>query len=114
MKARMVNALDSRLAFRLVQFFAALALVLSVYVGVQQVRLTQCLAAYNEASNKASAARTLAAEQDRAAQDELFRQIAEQPRNGIDALREYNDQRAQADEQRRRNPLPAPPSQRCG
>ncbi|MEV4767811.1 hypothetical protein [Micromonospora humida] len=110
----MVRALNSSAADIAVKVIAVLALALSVFIGVQQVRLTQCLAEYNEASNRSSAARTAAAEQDRAAQDELFRSIAEEPRSGIEALRAYNEQRAQADERRRLNPLPAPPSQRCG
>lgn len=109
-----VRALNSTAADMAVKVIAVVALVLSVYIGVQQVQLTQCLAEYNEASNRATAARTEAAAQDRAAQDELFRNIAEQPRTGIEALRRYNEQRDQANETRRRNPLPAPPSQRCG
>jgi len=108
-----VRALDSRPAFRLVQLFAVAALMLSVFIGVQQAQLTKCLAEYNEASNRSQAARYAAAEQDRQAQDELFRSIAEQPRAGIAALREYNASRDEANATRRANPLPAPPSQRC-
>ncbi|MEU7609562.1 hypothetical protein [Micromonospora sp. NPDC049204] len=111
--ARVVRALDSPAVNMIVKVIAVLALALSVFVGVQQVQLTSCLAEYNEANNRSQAARYAAAEQDRQAQDELFRSIAEDPRSGIEALRQYNLSRDQADEQRRANPLPAPPSQRC-
>ncbi len=72
----------------------------------------QCVADYNDASNRSQAARCTAAEHDRQAQDELFRSIAGDPRSGIEALGRYNEQRGQADEQRRQNLLPAPPAQR--
>ncbi|MGC4769191.1 hypothetical protein ACLQ25_09450 [Micromonospora sp. DT44] len=110
----MVRALNSSAADMAVKVVAVVALTLSVYIGVQQRQLTQCLADYNEANNRSQAARYAAAEQDRRAQDVLFRSIAEQPRLGIDALRQYNESRDQADAARRANPLPAPPSQRCG
>lgn len=113
MAARVVRALDSRTATRVVQIIAVLALALSAWVGVQQWQFTQCVADYNNASNSATAARTIAADQDRQAQDEMFRAIAADPRTGLDQIRQYNDLRARADEARRQNPQPAPPSQRC-
>ncbi|QKW15393.1 hypothetical protein [Verrucosispora sp. NA02020] len=111
---RVVRALNSALADLAVKVIAVAALLLSVYVGVQHVQLTRCLAEYNDANNRVQVARYAAAEQDRAAQDELFRAIAEEPRRGVEALREYNERRAESDRKRRANPLPAPPSQRCG
>jgi len=108
------RALTSTTADMAVKIVAVVALTLSVYIGVQQRQLTQCLAEYNEASNRSQAARYAAAEQDRQAQDVLFRSIGEQPRAGIEALRQYNESREKANETRRANPLPAPPSQRCG
>ncbi|WP_328382905.1 hypothetical protein OHQ88_10495 [Micromonospora zamorensis] len=111
--ARVVRALNSAAANMTVKLVAFLALGLSVYVNVQQVQLTSCLADYNEASNRSQAARYEAAEQDRQAQDRLFRSIAEDPRSGIEALRQYNLSRDEANATRQANPLPAPPSQRC-
>ncbi len=112
--SRAARGLSSPAAELAVKLIAVLALMLSVFVGVQQVRFTRCLAEYNEANNRSQAARYAAAEQDRRAQDVLFRSIGEQPRAGIDALRTYNESREQADAARLANPLPAPPSQRCG
>ncbi|MET8278294.1 hypothetical protein [Micromonospora sp. NPDC005174] len=109
-----VRALNSSAADTAVKVIAVVALTLSVYIGVQQRQFTQCLAEYNDANNRSQAARYAAAEQDRRAQDILFRSIAEQPRSGIDALRQYNESREQANATRQANPLPAPPSQRCG
>lgn len=108
-----MRALNSATADMAVKVVAVVALTLSVYIGVQQRQFTQCLAEYNEANNRSQAARYAAAEQDRQAQDILFRSIAEQPRGGIDALREYNGSRDKANATRKANPLPAPPSQSC-
>ncbi len=107
------RALSGPAANMAVKVIAVAALLLSLFVGVQHTQLTRCVAEYNEANNRVQAARYAAAEQDRQAQDRLFETIAEQPRSGIDALREYNVSRDQADAARRANPLPAPPSQRC-
>jgi hypothetical protein len=109
----LTRVLDSRTADRTVRIIAVLALLLSVWVGVRQWRFTQCVADYNDASNSATAARTIAADQDRQAQDQMFRAIAADPTTGLDQIRQYNDLRARADEARRQNPQPAPPSQRC-
>lgn len=107
------RALDSRAADRTVRVIAVLALALSVWVGVRQWQFTACVADYNDKANAATAARTIAAEQDRQAQDAMFRAIAADPKTGLDQIRLYNDLRARADEGRRQNPQPAPPSQRC-
>jgi hypothetical protein len=106
--------LDSRQAARVVQVIAGLALLLSVWFGVQQYRLTACQATYAEASNASQRARAQAAEVDRAAQDALFVTVAEEPRNAIAAIRAYNAQRAEADRQRAASPIPPPPSTNCG
>lgn len=116
--------LDSRQAFRMVQIVALVALVLSVYVGVKQYRLASCLASYNDRSAKATAARTVAAERDRNAQDAMWQAFADagDPQKvppaqasayAKAAFEKFLKDRAQANEQRAKNPLPAPPSQVC-
>ncbi len=110
---KVATALDSRPADLLVKAIAIAALMLSIYIGIEQRQLTGCLAEYNEANNQVTAARYGAAEQDRAAQDAMFVAVAEDPRSALNAIRTYTEQRREADEQRRLNPLPAPPSQRC-
>lgn len=114
LRRAMVAALDSRRAFRLVQLMAAAALLLSVWVGWQQYRMTKCQARYNEASATSTRARAAAAEADRQALDSLMLAVAEQPRGAIQAVREYNAVRRVTDQQRAANPLPPPPSQTCG
>jgi hypothetical protein len=114
MASRAVSWLDSRQAARVVQGVALLALVLSVYFGVQQFHLTQCQARYAEASNASQRARASAADVDRRAQDALFKAVADSPRSAITAIRAYNDSRAEADRQRAANPVPPPPSTNCG
>jgi hypothetical protein len=114
MAARAVSWLDSRQAARVVQGIALLALLLSVFFGVQQYHLTQCQARYAEVSNASQRARSEAADVDRKAQDALFRAVADNPRTAIGAIRAYNDSRSQADRQRAANPVPPPPSTNCG
>ncbi|MFY1686508.1 hypothetical protein [Plantactinospora sp. WMMB782] len=113
MSRKIVGALDSRTATRAVQLVAVVALLLSIYIGIEQRQLTACLAEYNEANNRVTAARYQAAEQDRQAQDAMFRAVADDPRSALGQIRQYTELRAQSDEQRRQNPLPSPPSQRC-
>ncbi|HEX8628386.1 MAG TPA: hypothetical protein VF755_09480 [Catenuloplanes sp.] len=66
---QVVTWLDSRMATRVVQATAVVALFLSMWVGVQQYQLTGCLAAYTERSNIAQAARSESAAEDRKLND---------------------------------------------
>lgn len=109
-----VHWLDSRMASRTVWLVAVVTLGLCLVLGFKQYNLTQCQAAYAEASNTSQRARAAAAETDRQAQDTLFQQIADQPRDSIKALREYNQSRADANAQRAKNPIPPAPSTNCG
>jgi hypothetical protein len=111
---RVLAWLDSRAASRVAQAVAAIALVLSVGVGVREYALTQCQARYAESSNTSQRARAQAADLDRRAQDQLFQAIADHPDQAIDSLRAYNVSRAEADAQRARNPVPPAPSTSCG
>lgn len=106
--------LDSRTAIRIVQVMAAIALIVSVGIAVQQYRLTGCVARYNERSNESQRARAEAADSDRKALDDMLQVVADDPRQAIVAIRHYNDVRARADAQRANNPIPAPPSETCG
>lgn len=116
--------LDSRAAFRAVQVVAALALLLSIFVGVKQYRLASCLASYNDRSAKATGARAEAAERDRAAQDALWQAIADTtdpnkvpPGHANAHIKQafitFLAAREEANRQRRENPAPAPPSEVC-
>jgi hypothetical protein len=92
---------------------AVVALILSIVVGVKQYQLSNCLARYSDQQAAAQNARIVAADEDRAAQDTLFRAIAADPRHAINAVTVYNKARDSADEQRRQHPYPAPPSETC-
>lgn len=103
-------------AFRVI---AVVSLLLGFGVGIRQYELTECLAEYNEASNKATAARAEAAGSDRKALDDMVKAIADAYDSGDrtatrKALNDYLVSRARGDGQRQGNPLPAPPSQTCG
>jgi hypothetical protein len=110
---RVKQLLESSMATGLSITVAALALALSIGVGVKQYELANCLAKYNNEAALAQQARIVAADEDRAAQDALFRAIAADPRHAIAAVAVYNKARDSADEQRRQHPYPAPPSETC-
>lgn len=119
MSERVVGWLDSAAVTRVLKVIAILSLLASLFVGVRQYELTACLAAYNDANNKATAARSDAAASDRAALDSMVKAIADAYDSGDrtatrKALNEYLVARARGDGQRQGNPLPAPPSQTCG
>lgn len=109
-----VRWLDSRQAARTVWVVAVLTLAFCGVLAWKQYSLTGCQAKYAEASNASQRARAEAAELDRQAQDRLFQQIAADPSKGIEVLREYNEARAVANDQRAKNPVPPPPSTNCG
>lgn len=114
--------LESPITYRVFQLIAVISLLVGLAVGVNQYQLTSCLADYNEASNKATAARTDAAAADRKALDDMVQAIvdaralpSEEAQQAVQkALTGYLVARASADGQRKGSPLPAPPSQTCG
>lgn len=118
MTARAVRWLDSAAVTRSVQLIAIASLVLASVVGVRQYALASCLAEYADAHARANTARIEAAEQERAADSKLWAEIAEGMRtaDGPRVRRAVEDRdaaRVEGDRQRRENPPPAPPSQRC-
>lgn len=113
-ESAVVRWLDGPLANIIWKGMALIALVLSVAIGVRQFQMTQCQARYNEASNVSQRARSEAAEQDRQAQDAMFKAIAKDPKSTIVLLNGYLEDRAAANAQRAQNPVPPPPSETCG
>lgn len=94
---------------------SVIALVFSAVTGVQARDHAKCQQRINEQLVVASNARASAAAQDRDAIDRLIADVSEakSPGDSRIALQRYRDTRAAADAERERNPLPAPPSQRC-
>ncbi len=111
--ARLGDALDSPGFVRASRLVGLLALCVSFWLVVSQDRQAQCLADFAEASASSSKARALAAEQDRQAQDEVFRAVARDPRSAITAINEYVARRDATDALRAANPVPEPPSVAC-
>lgn len=107
------NALNSRITETVIRILVLVSFFGMIYVGGREYILARCLATYDNAVAKVNAQRIVAADQDRAAQDALFRSIAQDPRQGVSALQLYNEQRAEANRTRRANSPPLPPSQRC-
>lgn len=114
--------LDNPTMDRVFKVIAVLSLLASLFVGVQQYRLTACLADYNEASNANQQVRAAAAAEEREAQDawaKALAQAVEQPPAQarpavIAAFRTYAEARARIEGKREVMPIPAPPSQTCG
>lgn len=118
---RTLTWLDSRALTRAIQIVAVASLVLSLFVGVRQYTLANCLATY---SDRASAATTQRADANAAtttAIDKFLRtlvnaqnlpQAQRQPAAEM-AIQDYLTSRSAADEQRKLNPIPAPPSETC-
>lgn len=106
---------------RLIQIAVLVSLVVGVTAAVQHRALANCLAAYNDRSAKAAAARNLSAEADRVALDNLFFAIDDAQRlppdvakaRLQDAFNAYVASRRTSDKNRRENPLPSPPAEVC-
>ncbi|XVU25820.1 hypothetical protein ACQPZJ_01810 [Actinoplanes sp. CA-054009] len=109
-----VRWLSSRLADAVTKMVAAIALVISLVVGVQLYQLNTCQVRYNEASNASTRERAEAYAADRQAIDDVIAAIAADPQEGLAAVRAYDARRAQADRQRDAAPVPPPPSETCG
>lgn len=107
------NILSSRAVEATIRVLVVISFFGMIYVGGREYVLSRCLASYDNAVAKVNAQRASAADQDRAAEDNLFRSIANDPRAGVSALQAYNQQRAEANKTRASNSPPSPPSQRC-
>lgn len=118
---RAVSVLDAPGTTRAMKVVAVVSLVLSLFVGVRQYELTDCLARYAEASNRSTAARADVAESDRQATREIFTAFASaasatpaEAKLKIQvALARWQAQQEASDLRRQQNPLPGPPSAAC-
>lgn len=119
---RAKNWLDSPTMDRVFKVIALASLLAALFVGVRQYELTNCLAAYNEASNANQQLRGQAAAEERsaldawiAAVDDARRQPAAGARDALDrAFDSYREARARIEGKRSVAPIPGPPSQTCG
>lgn len=93
-----------------------IALGFSTVTGIQSRDFAKCQAQVYEQLVAAQNARAAAGAQDRNAIDRLIQDVSEAktPTDSRTALQRYRDTRAAADAERQRNPLPEPPSKRCG
>lgn len=113
---RLNRAARSR-ALGVTLILAALATVfLSATTAMHQRRNAACQARYNAAFAEALTERTRATDRDRAALDRMVIAVATAKERGTvrAALDNYVTDRAAADAERRRHPLPEPPRGRCG
>lgn len=108
--------LSQRVTGGIVLFASLLALGFATVTGIQSREFARCQAQIYEQLVTAQNARASAAAQDRAAMDQLVQDVsnAKSPADSRAALQRYRDTRATTDAERTRNPLPEPPSKRCG
>ena len=113
--------LDSRAMTRTMQAIAAVSLGVALLVGVKQVQYSHCLAQYNDRASAVATQRSEALKSTTDAVDKFIQAIAHSgsvpASQRVDAIRgafeNYLKTRAAADEQRKLNPLPDPPSETC-
>lgn len=118
---RTLTWLDSRALTRAIQIVAVASLVLSLFVGVRQYTLANCLASYSDRASAATTQRADANASTTTAIDKMIRTIANagqlpaaQQQHAVQmAFQDYLTSRGAADEQRKLNPIPAPPSETC-
>lgn len=114
-------AFDSEMANRIFKIVAVLSLIAAGFIGIKQAELTSCLADWNDVNNRIQSGRSVAADSDRQALDDMVGAIANSRdlpaasvKANIDqALLTYLKRRAFNDGQRAGNPLPGPPSAIC-
>lgn len=127
---RVQKFLDGRLVYRLVVVGVVLALGWSLVLSYQQRRLTEeqrrlteCVAAYNDAANANQRLRADAATEERKLQADLFaaqNQALHVPDTAARlallqrAFAEYEKGSAYSEGKRAGSPIPPPPSQSCG
>lgn len=116
-----VTVLDRRSTTRILQIVAIISLIASLFVGVKQYQLASCLASYNDRASTATTQRAEANASTTAAIDKMIRTVANagqlpatQQQHAVQmAFQDYLTSRGAADEQRKLNPLPPPPSETC-
>ncbi len=141
--ARLDTALSSRPARLASTFVAVVALALAGYVGTEQWKSNRCVADYADASARSTAARAQAAAEDRKADDadraatdgervaflallesiqtgdkaaetKAFINLAAAYKSGDVSRAATQKTRAANEQQRAKNPVPPPPSLKCG
>jgi hypothetical protein len=113
---RLRRWLGSTAADSLVRVLMIAILIGGIALAVKVERQSDCLTQYVEKSARGTEQRSKAAEEDRKAVDKVFDSFAN-AKSGADArtaLAEYLATRKAADEKRRLNPAPPPPSELCG
>lgn len=108
--------LSSRISDNLVRVLVVASLVFTGVSVYRQSHQNQCFRDYIEDQASISAARNMAAEEDRAALRKLAQEIvlAKQPGDSRNALNEFLASGDEADRSREAHPLLPPPSHRCG
>ena len=138
MTRSMIRMLDAAATTRLMTVVAILSLLASLFVGLRQYQLADCLADYTTANNERTRIITDVGADERTAErrrddalDRLFLDPSLQTPNDkrtaedrqrvlhlfaayLDAAKTVQDERVKADAARRAHPVPPPPSATCG
>jgi hypothetical protein len=138
MTGKVVQVLDAPTTTRVFKVVAIVSLLLSLFVGLRQYQLADCLAQYNNDLNARTRILTETSTRERTAErrrddalDKVFLDPSLQipaaertPEDGarvrrlfaeyLNAARDLAAQRSASDADRRANPVPPPPSLVCG
>lgn len=92
---------------------SAVAIWQSYATTSRQADFVECQAEVNAALIASLERSRETAAQERAATDDLYRSVGEEPEEFREAITEFFTQRRAADARRAQNPLPEPPTRRC-
>lgn len=101
-------------AFTVVEIIMLVTVIAVIYVGYRQQQVTDCVRAYGDRQAAVNKQRAEAQAADVAALDELIRKSLEGGPAYRTAAEQYLATRAETTKKRQENPLPGPPSDRCG
>lgn len=121
MTGHIVRWLDQAATTRAMTFVAIGSLLASLWVGIRQYDLANCLADYNERTSISTSARSQVAADDRESTREIFdafvRAMSQPPEDARltvrEALARWKARTEAAERERAQNPIPPPPSLAC-
>ena len=121
MSPQIVRWLDKAAVTRVMTFVAIGSLLASLWVGIRQYDLANCLADYNERTSISTQARSEVAAEDRESTREIFdafvKAMSQEPEEARltvrEALARWKARTEAAEKTRAQNPVPPPPSLVC-
>lgn len=96
-----------------IRLMATACLIAIICLSAEQREAQKCFKEYVDTQARTTAARAAAAQADREAQNKLYSDIVNEPRQSIAALNAFLQSQRETDRQRAANPPPPPLSAAC-